>query len=220
MTLKKQFCVAACAATLGLSSCGGLGSGIGGNTSTSASVGDIVGSVLSSATSGETLGNILSSVIGLDKLSTKNLVGTWRYDGAGCAFLSENALAKAGGEITATEVEKQLDTQFKRLGLSNSNTSFTFKNDATFSAKIAGKSWSGKWSFDEKTQGIKLSGLIININGYVKRNGTGISLLFEATTVLRLLQTIAAASGNTTLGTIGNLSKNYDGMRIGFDLKQ
>jgi hypothetical protein len=32
-----------------------------------------------------------------------------------------------------------------------------------------------------------------------------------------VLQTVAAMSGNSTLSTIGDLSKNYDGLRLGFE---
>ena len=35
--------------------------------------------------------------------------------------------------------------------------------------------------------------------------------------VLNLFQTLAAMSGNSTLQTMGDLSKNYDGVRIGLD---
>lgn len=46
------------------------------------------------------------------------------------------------------------------------------------------------------------------------------SLNFEATKLLTILQSAAALSGNSTLGTIGELSKNYDGLRLGFDLRK
>lgn len=213
-------------AALTLASCGGLGTSLGTtgtSTGTSAggtSGGSILSSVLGAATSGETIGNVLSSVIGLNKLTNKNIVGTWRYDGPGCAFTSENALAKAGGEVAATEVEQKLKTQYDKLGFTQSNTYITFSEDKTFSAKVDGKSFSGKWTFDEDTQALKLSGLILNLNGYATRNGSGISILFESKKILTLFQTIAAVSGNTTLSTIGDISKNYDGVRVGFDLKK
>ena len=215
--------------TMMLASCGGLGAGIGTtgagtgtsagtNTSTSSSsVGSILGSILGSATSGETIGNVLSSVIGLDKLTNKSLVGTWKYDGPGCAFTSENALAKAGGEVVATQVEQKLKTEYDKLGFTKNNTYITFNEDKTFSAQVDGKALSGKWTFDESTQALKLSGLILNLNGYATRNGSGISILFESKKVLTLLQTVAALSGNSTLSTIGDISKNYDGVRVGFD---
>jgi hypothetical protein len=66
-----------------------------------------------------------------------------------------------------------------------------------------------------------MSGLILNINCYAKRNSTGISLLFEASKLLTLMQTMSAASGNSssTLGTISDVAKNYNGLRVGFDMK-
>ena len=45
-------------------------------------------------------------------------------------------------------------------------------------------------------------------------------VLFESKKLLTLIQTMASLSGNTTVSTIGDLSKNYNGVRIGFDLKK
>ena len=53
------------------------------------------------------MGNVLSSVLGIDRITQKNLIGTWKYKGPGCAFTSENTLAKAGGEIAATQVKER-----------------------------------------------------------------------------------------------------------------
>ena len=62
--------------------------------------------------------------------------------------------------------------------------------------------------------------LLLNLKGYVNRNPQGISLLFESKKLLSVLQTVAAISGNSTLNTVGELTKNYDGLRIGLDLKR
>lgn len=230
----KKTIVFAAAASLLMASCGSTGTvGTGssgssklgsilssaGSTETSSTSSSKLGSILGSSGSTETITNVLSSVIGLDKLKTKNLVGTWQYDGPGCAFTSDNALAKAGGEIAATDIESKLQTQYDKLGLTSSNTSITFSEDGTFSSKISGKSFNGKWTFDESTSQVNLKATLLTLNGYVKRNGTGISLLFEATKLLTLMQTMASLSGNTTLQTVSDLSKNYDGLRIGFDMK-
>ena len=86
------------------------------------------------------------------------------------------------------------------------------------SGKVDGKSLTGNWTFDENTQALKLSGLLLSLNGYATRNASGISILFESKKILTLLQTVAALSGNSTLSTIGDISKNYDGVRVGFDM--
>ena len=96
-----------------------------------------------------------------------------------------------------------------------------FYEDGTFNAKIDGKSWSGTYTFDEKTHAIDLKGrLLLSLNGFATKNTSGISILFESKKLLTIIQTLTALSGNTTLGTIGEISKNYDGIRVGFDLSK
>ena len=206
----KQKIITLATAALMLSSCGfGTASNVTNNST-------------QNAVTGSTVGNILQSVLGLDKITQKNLIGTWSYNQPGCAFTSEALLAKAGGEIAATQAREKLQPIFDKAGLNASNTQVTFKEDGTFSAKIAGKSWNGKYTYDEATNKITMSGLLLNVNCYAKRNTSGISLLFEASKLLTLLQTMTALSGGSsaTLTTINEIAKNYDGLRVGFDMKK
>lgn len=179
----------------------------------------------SSNTTGSTtskVGSILDNVIGSTTFKKADLCAhTWKYKSPGCAFTSENLLAKAGGEIAAKKVEEKLSTYYQKAGFSSSNTYFKFNEDGTFNAKIDGKSWSGTYTFDEKTHAIDLKGrLLLSLNGFATKNTSGISILFESKKLLTIIQTLTALSGNTTLGTIGEISKNYDGIRVGFDLSK
>lgn len=171
---------------------------------------------------GSIVGSILDNVIGSTTFKKADLCAhTWKYKSPGCAFTSENLLAKAGGEITAKKVEEKLSTYYQKAGFSSSNTYFKFNEDGTFNAKINGKSWSGTYTFDEKTHAIDLKGrLLLSLNGFATKNTSGISILFESKKLLTIIQTLTALSGNTTLGTIGEISKNYDGIRVGFDLSK
>ena len=165
------------------------------------------------------MGNVLQSVLGLDKVTKENLIGTWTYYQPGCAFTSQNLLAQAGGEAVASTIRQKLSGYYGTVGIKSSNTKITFNQDGTFAATIAGKSWQGNYTFDASTYKITLSGLLLNVNCYAKRNSTGIGILFEGKKLLTLMQTMATLSGNQTAQTIGDLSKNYDGLRIGFDMK-
>ncbi len=165
------------------------------------------------------LGNIFSSVIGLDKLTQKSIIKTWKYNGPGVAFTSENLLAKAGGEIAANKIEESLSEHYNKLGMSASNTHIEFKEDGTFAAKIKGKSWNGTYTFSESNGQLQLHGLLLNLNGYLKKETNGISLLFESKKLLTLIQTMSAFSGSQQASAIGEIAKNYDGVRLGFDLK-
>lgn len=171
---------------------------------------------------GSIVGSILDNVIGSTTFKKADLCAhTWKYKSPGCAFTSENLLAKAGGEIAAKKVEEKLSTYYQKAGFNSSNTYFKFNEDGTFNAKIDGKSWSGTYTFDEKTHAIDLKGrLLLSLNGFATKNTSGISILFESKKLLTIIQTLTALSGNTTLGTIGEISKNYDGIRVGFDLSK
>ena len=179
-----------------------------------------MGQVMSAMTNGTGLGNAIKSVIGLDKVKAQQLIGDWKYKGPGCAFTSENLLAKAGGEIAAVQIEEKVQPYYQQVGLSAENTFISFKEDGTFSSRIAGTPFSGQYTFDEATQKITLKSLFLSVNCYAKKEVGGISILFEAKKLLTLLQTVSAFSGNKDLQTISDLSKKYDGVRIGFDLNK
>lgn len=209
--MKKIFImVAAC--SLLLSACGGISGMAGTDANTSATTS-------SSTSTGNVLGNIFSSVIGLDKLTQKSIIKTWKYNGPGVAFTSENLLAKAGGEIAANKIEESLSEHYNKLGMSASNTYIEFKEDGTFAAKIKGKSWNGTYTFSESNGQLQLHGLLLNLNGYLKKETNGISLLFESKKLLTLIQTMSALSGSQQASAISEIAKNYDGVRLGFDLK-
>lgn len=174
--------------------------------------------VLTAMSNTQGINNAIQSVIGLDKVSAPMLPGTWQYRGPGCAFTSENLLAKAGGEMAAVQIEDKLLPYYQKVGIASGNTAITFSNDGSFSAKVAGKSFSGTYAFDEAKQQIKLQTLLFSINCYTKRESNGMSVLFEAKKLLTLLQTMSAMSGSKDLQTLGDFSKNYDGARIGFDM--
>jgi len=178
------------------------------------------GSLLQTIGSGGTLANAFTSVIGLDKVTKQGLVGTWKYDGPGCAFTSKNLLAKAGGEVAATKIEQELAPYLQKTGLSAQNTSVSFNEDGTFKAAIAGKNISGTWTLDEETAKVSMKTLLLTINCYAKREYGGIALLFESKKLLNMLQILATMSGNDTVKKVGELSKNYDGIRLGFDMKK
>ena len=179
-----------------------------------------MGQVMSAMTNGTGLANAVKSVIGLDKVKAQQLIGDWKYKGPGCAFTSENLLAKAGGEMAAVQIEEKVKPYYQQVGLSAENTFISFKEDGTFSSKIAGAPFNGQYTFDEATQKITLKSLFFSVNCYAKKEVGGISILFEANKLLTLLQTVAAFSGNKDLQTISDLSKKYDGVRIGFDMNK
>ena len=184
-----------------------LGAVLGGNSNSSSSAGSSI------------INGILNNVIGSGTFSQQDLCAhTWKYSKPGCAFTSENLLAKAGGEIAANKVEEKLAEYYCKFGFSSSNTYFTFNTDGTFSAKIDGESWQGNYTFDEKTHAIQMKGLLLSLSGYATKTTNGISLLFDQKKLLNLIKTIGSLKGNSTLSALGTIANNYDGMRVGFEM--
>lgn len=189
---------------------GVLGGLLGGGTTTG-----------SSSTGSSIISGILNNVIGSATFSQADLCAyTWKYSKPGCAFTSENLLAKAGGEIAASKIEEDLSKYYSKFGFSKSNTYFTFKTDGTFAAKIDGKSWNGTYTFDEKTHAIQLKGLLLSASGFATRTANGISLLFEQKKLLTLIKTLSKLNltGSTTMSAVSSIVDNYDGVRIGFEM--
>ena len=177
---------------------------MGGMTAQAASQKDITGSImgiLGNNNKAKTAGNVLNSVLGTDKVTERNLIATWTYDEPGVAFTSNNVLAKAGGELAAAQAKYKLKSYFQQAGIKQSNTQFTFTNDKKFTGKLYGQSFNGTWTFNSKTQQVVLKTMLLTIPVYVKK-------------------TVAKLSGNEALQTLGTLSQNYDGIRMGFDMKK
>jgi hypothetical protein len=214
--MKKVRHLVLAAATMLVVSCGVVGT-TGGNQS---QTGSILGAVLTDVLQGGTISNVITSVIGAQPVTRSNLIGSCKYVSPGCAFTSENLLAKAGGEVAAAQIEEKVTPYYQQVGISASNTQITFNQDGTFSSRIAGTNFSGTYTFNEASQQIKLKGMLLSITCYTKREIKGISILFEAKKLLTVLQTMSALSGNANLQTIGDLSKQYDGVRVGFDMKR
>ena len=189
---------------------GVLGGLLGGGTTTG-----------SSSTGSSIINGILNNVIGSATFSQADLCAhTWKYSKPGCAFTSENLLAKAGGEIAANKIEEDLSKYYNKFGFSQSNTYFAFKTDGTFAAKIDGKSWNGTYTFDEKTHAIQLKGLLLSASGFATRTTNGISLLFEQKKLLTLVKTLSKLNltGSTTMSAVSSIVDNYDGVRMGFEM--
>lgn len=190
------------------------------STSVDATTGATTSATAATTTSiGSIISGLLNNVIGSGTFSKEDLCAhTWKYSKPGCAFTSENLLAKAGGEIAASKVEEKLSTYYNKFGFSSSNTQFAFTTDGNFSAQIDGKPWQGSYTFDEKTHAIHLKGLLLSASGYATKTTNGISLLFDQKKLLNLIKMLSTFKGSSTLSAVGTIANSYDGMRVGFEM--
>ena len=165
------------------------------------------------------LGGLLDLVVGSVKLSQTDIIGTWSYVEPACAFTSENLLAKAGGSVAAKTVNEKLLPVYKSLHISSGNTQLTFRENGQFTGKIGGFPMSGTYTFDATNGLVKMKSLT-TFTAHLTRSTHGMNFTFESKKILTLLQTVSALSGNTSLSTIGDISKQFSGVRLGFAMKK
>lgn len=212
--MMKKMMMAAVAALM-LQGCGMTNPGVNGGSQMGGTTTNNSGSSIGS----NALGGLLDLVVGSVKLSQADIIGTWSYVEPACAFTSENLLAKAGGSVAAKTVNEKLLPVYKSLHISSGNTQLTFNENGQFTGKIGGFPMSGTYTFDATNGLVKMKSLT-TFTAHLTRSTHGMNFTFESKKILTLLQTVSALSGNATLSTIGDISKQFSGVRLGFAMKK
>lgn len=212
--MMKKMMMAAVAALM-LQGCGMTNPGVNGGSQMGGTTTNNSGSSIGS----NALGGLLDLVVGSVKLSQADIIGTWSYVEPACAFTSENLLAKAGGSVAAKTVNEKLLPVYKSLHISSGNTQLTFRENGQFTGKIGGFPMSGTYTFDATNGLVKMKSLT-TFTAHLTRSTHGMNFTFESKKILTLLQTVSALSGNTSLSTIGDISKQFSGVRLGFAMKK
>lgn len=222
--MKKNFKVLSllCAGTLTavtITSCGGITPSalLGGTQSSSTTASTSTAAQIGSGLISSLIGNVL----GTPTLKKANLIGTWNYTSSDCKFESENFLQQAGGEIAAKTIENKLNDLFGKVGIKQGSLSFTFNEDGSYQMGIGGRNISGTYTLDEATGALTMVGML----GITKSEATvslnsanNISILYDATKLMQVLNGFASQSGNTTIQSLSSLIGSYDGLKIGFEL--
>ena len=212
--MMKKMMMAAVAALM-LQGCGMTNPGVNGGSQMGGTTTNNSGSSIGS----NALGGLLDLVVGSVKLSQTDIIGTWSYVEPACAFTSENLLAKAGGSVAAKTVNEKLLPVYKSLHISSGNTQLTFRENGQFTGKLGGFPMSGTYTFDAANGLVKMKSLT-TFTAHLTRSTHGMNFTFESKKILTLLQTVSALSGNTSLSTIGDISKQFSGVRLGFAMKK
>lgn len=192
----------------------------------------VLSSLLNKTLSKESITSIVESVAGkvVSKLDL-SVVGTWKYSAAEVQFKSDNLLAEAGGAAMMTTVENSVGKLYAKLGM-DSNYSFTFNSDSTFTQNIKVKSkvqtLKGTYSLDKENNLIVLKYQVLGkinlgkVSAIYANNGTSLSILFDANEMFSMLKKIASVasslSNTATLAGLSTIVEQYDGMLLGYKM--
>ena len=150
------------------------------------------------------ISRLLGSLLDNSTLSANDVQGTWRYGGVDCVF------------------ESKINDLLKKVGVTSEALAFTFNADNTFSITVKGRTINGTYALDLENKKITLTYLngVGTITPQIVKNGTTMSLLYDADKFLNFLTSISAVSKNATVVSINAILKSYDGMLIGMELQK
>ena len=198
--MKKTFLTLAAAAMI-LSSCMTTGT-----TQPTNSTSNVLGSVL-----GAVLSNVLFG-------GQSGILGSWFYNAPSTAFTTQNTFTNAGGNATVANMNSALASDYKAIGINRSNTSFSFLNGNTFTAKVNGIPFNGTYVYNPQNGEIKLKTATETLKGNVMRTQNGMGLMFDANQMVNLLQKEGHVSNPEAVQAVSNLAKSANGARVGFEL--
>ena len=203
-------------------------------------LGKVAGEVVEEVAStdgGSAVTNVLGAILGTSlTLSDEALEGTWSYEGVACVLESENALSDIGGSVVTSTLESKLDEKLASMGLTKGNCSFTFVKDGTCVINVGGRDLNGKYVLDAEEKVITFTFMYdkLPIKTYVSYEIQNLNVVFKADRLLSFVKNVASYLSNDatgqqlgqlqsimqSVGTIGTLLQNYDGMMLGVKLSR
>lgn len=195
---------------------------------------EVVDEVASTDT-GSAVTNILGTILGNSlTLSNEAIEGTWSYEGVACVLESENALSNIGGAVVTETLEGKLNEKLEKVGISKGNCSFTFVNDGTCIINVRGYDLKGKYELDAAEKVIVFTFVYdtLPLRTYVSYEVQNLNIVFKADRLLAFIKNVASYFSNTatgdqagqlqsiiqTVGAVGTLLENYDGLMLGAKL--
>ena len=167
------------------------------------------------------LTGVAKQVVG-DKATTEtSLVGTWNYVGPDCQLKGDDVLTNLGGEAAGAEVEKKMEAIYKKAGLNT--IQYTFNEDKTCSYTIKGKKIDGTYEFDSEAKTVTIKGRLgVKVTAHIVTLGSNMSFVFDADKILSVVKSITGVASklNSSASTINKLAEQFDGMKVGFELKK
>lgn len=174
---------------------------------------------------GSAIGNVINGVLSKSKLTIADIKGNWIYQEPAVEFKSENLLKKAGGAAASSTIKSKLKPYYEKAGMQN--LKFTVNEDGTFSLGLKKMTLSGtiettdndgEFIFAFKAAG-KIS--LGKLTAYMSKNISGqLTLTFDASKLISLVNTIASITSNSTIQTVSSVLNSYDGLTVGFVLKK
>jgi len=163
----------------------------------------------------------ITSIFSDKKVATiDDLVGEWTYTEPAVVFMSENLLKKAGGKLASSAIEKTIEMQLSKVGITKGAMKMTFTRNGRFTQTIGGRRLRGTFTIKGKEVVLKYAGEIKQLVGTTQVDGNDLLIVMDASKMLTYLKAIGSISGNASLKTATSLLGSMDGMLCGLRLNR
>lgn len=163
----------------------------------------------------------VEGMIAKSDLTAADLVGDYKYSAPAVSLQSDNALQKLGGSAATGVIVDKLAPYYQKAGLTSMTA--TFREDGTCEFKVKKatvtgtyeRNESGNFTFNFKAvKKIPLG----KMNAHVEKIGKKLTLTFDASKLIKLVNAVASVSGQSSLQAAAKMLNSYDGLYAGFEL--
>ncbi|MBD5225244.1 MAG: DUF4923 family protein [Bacteroidales bacterium] len=167
---------------------------------------------------------LVEGLISKSNLTEADLVGNYQYSAPAVAFQSSNLLQKAGGAAASGVITSKLAPYYEKVGIDQLTA--TFNEDKTFKFTIKKVKLTGTFEKDTESENgdfifkFNAGGKIPlgSFKSHVEKVGSKMTITFDASKLITLVNTIASISGQSTLKSVASMLNSYDGLNCGFEL--
>lgn len=163
----------------------------------------------------------VEGMIAKSDLTAADLVGDYNYSAPAVSLQSDNALQKLGGSAATGVIVDKLAPYYQKAGLTSMTA--TFREDGTCEFKVKKATVTGTYERNESgdfTFNFKAVKKIPlgKMNAHVEKIGKKLTLTFDASKLIKLVNAVASVSGQSSLQAAAKMLNSYDGLYAGFEL--
>ena len=163
----------------------------------------------------------VEGMIAKSDLTAADLVGDYKYSAPAVSLQSDNALQKLGGSAATGVIVDKLAPYYQKAGLTSMTA--TFREDGTCEFKVKKATVTGTYERNESgdfTFNFKAVKKIPlgKMNAHVEKIGKKLTLTFDASKLIKLVNAVASVSGQSSLQAAAKMRNSYDGPYAGFEL--
>lgn len=160
--------------------------------------------------------NIVGNILGTDKLSEKNIIGTWTYNEPCVVFESENVLTQVGATAASNKVEKTLGEQLTKVGIVKGSVILKFNEGGEGIVTSGGKDINIKWAVKDSNLTLTFPVTQQSITVNAKITAGGLQIAVNADKLLTLVNGfVKNMPANSSLSSISSLMNTVKGMYVG-----